>query len=78
MDLEKELQDLDVNKQLYLVALGETIPESPKKFSETRGKVIQDFQENLEKELVNTLKENYIIRINQDEKNRIADIVVKN
>ncbi len=78
VDLEKELQDLDVNKQLYLVALGETIPESPKKFSETRGKVIQDFQENLEKELVNTLKENYIIRINQDEKNRIADIVVKN
>ncbi|MEX2513885.1 MAG: peptidylprolyl isomerase [Cyclobacteriaceae bacterium] len=53
------------------VLLGEKIPAKPKAIEETRGKLIQDYQNHLESELILQLKEKYSIQINEDEKNRI-------
>jgi peptidyl-prolyl cis-trans isomerase SurA len=75
-DLQKGFQELKINQKTHFVLIGETINPEPKKFTETRGKVIQDFQQHLDEKLIASLKENYIIRINEDEKQKIYDIVV--
>ena len=62
---------------VHFIVLCETVPKGPKKFEETRGKVIQDYQKYLDSQLVNTLKENYSIQINEGEKKRISQIVVE-
>lgn len=75
-DLDKVFQELRIDQKTYFVLIGEKINPEPKKFTETRGKVIQDFQQHLDEMLIASLKENYIIRINEDEKKKIYDIVV--
>lgn len=75
-DLDKGFQELKINDKTNFVLIGEKIDPEPKKFMETRGKVIQDFQQFLDEKLITSLKDNYIIRINEDEKQRIYDIVV--
>lgn len=75
-DLNKTFQELTINDKTNFVMIGEKIDPEPKKFTETRGKVIQDFQQFLDEKLIASLKDNYIIRINEDEKQRIYDIVV--
>ena len=75
-DLNKAFQELTINDKTNFVMIGEKIDPEPKKFTETRGKVIQDFQQFLDEKLIASLKDNYIIRINEDEKQRIYDIVV--
>jgi peptidyl-prolyl cis-trans isomerase SurA len=75
-DLNKAFQELTINDKTNFVLIGEKIDPEPKKFTETRGKVIQDFQQFLDEKLIASLKDNYIIRINEDEKQRIYDIVV--
>jgi peptidyl-prolyl cis-trans isomerase SurA len=75
-DLNKAFQELTINDKTNFVLIGEKIDSEPKKFTETRGKVIQDFQQFLDEKLIASLKDNYIIRINEDEKQRIYDIVV--
>ncbi|MFD2034167.1 peptidylprolyl isomerase [Belliella marina] len=75
---DKSFQELNIDGKTHFVILGNKIPAGPKKFEETRGKVIQDYQEHLDKSMIATLKENYIIRINEEEKNRVYDIVTKN
>ncbi|WP_200974607.1 peptidylprolyl isomerase [Echinicola sp. 20G] len=74
--LQKKLQQVTIDNKTYIVLLGKQFPAGPKAFNETKGKVIQDYQESLDQNLISLLKENYIIQINEDEKNRIADIVV--
>ncbi|WP_106568086.1 peptidylprolyl isomerase [Cecembia rubra] len=78
IDPSKEFQEIKWDGKTIFIILGEKIPSEIKKFSETRGKVIQDYQQYLEKELVAALKNNYIIRINEDEKNKIYNLVVGN
>jgi peptidyl-prolyl cis-trans isomerase SurA len=75
-DMQKGFQELKINQKTHFVLIGEKINPEPKKFTETRGKVIQDFQQHLDEKLIASLKENYIIRINEDEKQKIYDIVV--
>ncbi|ERM81872.1 hypothetical protein P872_06970 [Rhodonellum psychrophilum GCM71 = DSM 17998] len=75
-DPTKTFQDLKIDGKVVFLVLGEKVPAGPKKFEETRGKVIQDFQEYLEKDMVRILKKNYIIRINEDEKQRVFETVV--
>ncbi|MCH7414008.1 peptidyl-prolyl cis-trans isomerase [Belliella sp. R4-6] len=70
-------QEISIDGKTHFVILGKKIPAGPKKFEETRGKVIQDYQEYLDKSMVTTLKENYIIRINEEEKNRVYEVVTK-
>ncbi|WP_130274207.1 peptidylprolyl isomerase [Cecembia calidifontis] len=78
IDPNKEFQEIKWDGKTTFIILGEKVPSEIKKFNETRGKVIQDYQQYLERELVTALKNNYIIRINEDEKNKIYNLVVGN
>ena len=74
--MDKNFQKITVDGKSHFILLGKKYPAGPKAFTETKGKVIQDYQESLDKDLISLLKKNYIIQVNEDEKNRIAHIVV--
>jgi peptidyl-prolyl cis-trans isomerase SurA len=76
-DLQKKIQEVVYQGQPHFLLLGEVIPAGPKAFEETRGKVIQDYQKHLDQELIQTLKEKHVIQINEGEKERISQMVVK-
>ncbi|WP_375584199.1 peptidylprolyl isomerase [Cyclobacterium xiamenense] len=59
------------NGRTVLLVTGEKIPAQPKTFDETRGRLIQDYQQFLEKKLLASLKETYTIQINEDEKEEL-------
>jgi len=63
-DVEKKYQEIEANGHLHLVLLGEIIPAGPKKFEETRGLVIRDYQEYLDERLIAHLRKKYPIKIN--------------
>jgi peptidyl-prolyl cis-trans isomerase SurA len=67
-NLELPYQEVGVNGQLNLILLGEKIPSGPKQFNETRGLVIRDFQESLEKSLITELRKKYPVLINNKAK----------
>ncbi len=75
-DKSKSNQELKVDDKTYFVVVGEKKSTEPKKFMETRGKVIQDYQDFLDQELIASLKKNYTIRVYEDEKQRVQDKVV--
>jgi peptidyl-prolyl cis-trans isomerase SurA len=77
INTEVKYHELKHEGKSYFVVLGNNIPAGPKKLSETRGKVIQDYQESLERNLVASLRERYIVQINEDEKERVFEIVKK-
>jgi peptidyl-prolyl cis-trans isomerase SurA len=68
---EEAVHEIRKDGIIYLVRLGEKIPSGPKRLDETRGKLIQDYQNHLDNELIKALKEKYNIQINEDEKERI-------
>jgi peptidyl-prolyl cis-trans isomerase SurA len=76
-DLTKNFQELKLENKTYMVVLGEKMMPGPKKFEETRGKVIQDYQEFLDKRLISSLKEKYAIQINEEQKQKLFDIAVE-
>jgi peptidyl-prolyl cis-trans isomerase SurA len=76
-DLTKNFQELRLENKTYLVVLGDKILPGPKRFEETRGKVIQDYQEFLDKKLISSLKEKYAVEINEEEKQKILDLAVE-
>ena len=78
VNIQKAFQEIKLNGRTAFVVIGEKISPEAKRFNETRGKVIQDYQQFLDEQLVQKLKENYIIRINEDEKNKIYQLAVKN
>jgi peptidyl-prolyl cis-trans isomerase SurA len=67
-NITESYQEIEANGHLHLVLLGETIPAGPKKFNETRGLVIKDYQEQLDESLIAELREKYPIEINQKAK----------
>ncbi|WP_373521438.1 peptidylprolyl isomerase [Aquiflexum sp.] len=75
-DINKTFQEIKVDNKTHFVVVGEKPGPGPKKYEETRGKVIQDYQEYLDKKLIATLKENYIIQVDEDEKQKIFDATV--
>ena len=77
IDLETKSHELVHEGQRYFVLVGEIIPAGPKTFEESRGKVIQDYQKQLDHELIAKLKESYSIQINPSEKERISDLLVE-
>jgi peptidyl-prolyl cis-trans isomerase SurA len=76
-DMSKNFQELRIEGKAYMVVLGEKVLPGPKKFEETRGKVIQDYQEFLDKKLISSLKEKYAVLINEEEKQKIFDLAVQ-
>ncbi|UZD21920.1 peptidylprolyl isomerase [Algoriphagus halophytocola] len=63
-DLNKNLQEIEANGHLHLVLLGDQVPAGPRKFEESRGMVIRDYQEYLNEALIDRLKKKYPININ--------------
>ncbi|WP_137401173.1 peptidylprolyl isomerase [Echinicola rosea] len=76
LEIQSGLQEVEVNNKPYIVLLGKQYPAGPKAFEETRGQVIKDYQEHLNQSLISVLKQNFIVQINEDEKERIENIVV--
>ena len=59
-------KQITANGKVYLIKIHEVLPPSPKKLSEIRGIVIADYQNHLEKEWIASLKQVYVINVNED------------
>jgi peptidyl-prolyl cis-trans isomerase SurA len=75
-NFSKTVQEINHDGRVHFLVLGTRVPASPKKFEETRGKVIQDYQEFLEKNMISRLKEKYLIQINEEQKQKVYERVV--
>jgi len=64
VNLEQTYQEIEVEDTLYLVILGQKFPEEARKFEESRGLVIRDYQAYLDQTLIQSLKSKYPIQIN--------------
>tara|TARA_R110002050_G_scaffold72259_8_gene155610 strand:- start:2235 stop:4235 length:2001 start_codon:yes stop_codon:yes gene_type:complete len=77
LDLNQTYHKLHQNEETVLIVLGETLPARQKKYEETRGRLIQDYQEYLETKLITELKQKYTIQVNEDEKEKIYQSLAK-
>lgn len=68
IDPQLAYQEIQVDEILYLVVTGQKLPAEPRKFEESRGLVIRDYQEYLDKTLIESLKSKYPIQINSQVK----------
>jgi len=75
VDVQKKYHEVKNDGRTHFLVLGNVLPAGPKRLSETTGKVIQDYQEYLDKKMIAELREKYIIQINEDEKERVFEIV---
>lgn len=63
---EKGRHQLEKDGRFYLVEVEAILPPAPKKLDEVRGQVISDYQEYLEEQWVQSLREKYEVEVNQD------------
>ncbi|MBN3584041.1 peptidylprolyl isomerase [Algoriphagus aestuarii] len=63
-NLDENYQEIETNGHLHLILLGQKSPAGPKKFHETRGMVIKDYQEELDNSLLESLKNKYPVKVN--------------
>jgi peptidyl-prolyl cis-trans isomerase SurA len=68
INLNLSFQEIELDGVIYLVLLGQKYPAGPRKFEESRGLVIRDYQEFLDNALIQSLKRKYPIRINEQVK----------
>lgn len=64
VNLDQTYQEIEVEGVLYLVILGQKFPAEARKFEESRGLVIRDYQDYLDQRLIQSLKSKYPIQIN--------------
>ncbi len=64
IDTQLPYQEIQVDGSLYMVLTGQRIPAGPRKFEESRGLVVRDYQEYLDQSLTESLKSKYPIQIN--------------
>lgn len=64
VNLDLPFQEIEVDGAYYLIILGNKFPSGPRKFEESRGLVIRDYQDYLDKTLMDSLKSKYPIQIN--------------
>jgi peptidyl-prolyl cis-trans isomerase SurA len=76
IDLKKPFHEITYEGKQHFIILGNRIAPQPKKIEETKGKVIQDYQDYLEKELLLNLRRNYKVWINEEEKQKFYEKVV--
>lgn len=77
LNLSLTYQEIVVDGLTYVVVLGKKIPAGPRKFEESRGLVIRDYQEFLENSLNEKLKSKYPIEINESVKAEIFAMLNK-
>ena len=75
VDVQTKYHEVKNEGKTHFLILGNVLPEGPKRFTETTGKVIQDYQEYLDQKMIADLREKYLIQINEDEKERVFEIV---
>lgn len=63
-NLDQSYQEIEVDGTLYLVILGQKFNAEARKFEESRGMIIRDYQEYLDQTLIQSLKSKYPIQIN--------------
>ncbi|GMQ27916.1 peptidylprolyl isomerase [Algoriphagus confluentis] len=63
-DLSKNYQELQLDGQTYLILIGQKFTPGPRKFEESRGLVIRDYQDYLENTLTQSLKTKYPVSVN--------------
>ncbi len=59
------LQETEVNGTYYLVEVGRLMPPGNKRFEEARSGIISEYQDSLEKEWLNRLRQKYPVHINK-------------
>lgn len=64
IDTQLAYQEIQVDGTLHLVITGQKLPSESRKFEESRGLVIRDYQEYLDMSLIESLKRKYPIQIN--------------
>ena len=70
VDLNKPYQELIVEGVSYVLVVGKVFPPGPRKFEESRGLIIQDYQASLDEALTKRLKEKYPVQINSGVKEK--------
>jgi peptidyl-prolyl cis-trans isomerase SurA len=70
VDLNQSYQELMVEGVPYVLVVGKIYPPGPRKFEESRGLVIRDYQAFLDQTLLKRLKEKYPIQINSGVKEK--------
>jgi peptidyl-prolyl cis-trans isomerase SurA len=68
LDPKNNFQEILYQNQTYLVLTGQKFPAGPRKFEESRGLVIRDYQEHLDELLTTKLKSKYPVQINPNVK----------
>ncbi|WP_111670868.1 peptidylprolyl isomerase [Algoriphagus litoralis] len=63
VNLDQTYQEVRVDNSTYLVLLGQKFPAESRKFEESRGLVIRDYQEHLDTTLTQSLKSKYPIKV---------------
>ena len=63
--------ETNMNNRFYLVNIKKIIPPQPKALDETRGAVISDYQNYLEKQWIKELKKKFKVEINNKELDKI-------
>ena len=59
------------NNQFVLVKVNEVLAPSVKSYEEVKGRVINDYQEQIEKEWISNLRKKYTVKINQSVLNEV-------
>lgn len=78
INVDKPFHELTQNGKTQFIIVGPRVAAAPKLLSETRGKVIQDYQEYLDNMLITNLKEKFNFSIDENEKNKIYEKIVHN
>ena len=78
VDWEPGFYELSIVEQEYLIEIVKKIQPRPKELDETRGKVISDYQEFLEKEWIKKLKKKYKVEIKKKEFKRVLQEIEQN
>lgn len=68
IDPQLAYQEIQADGALYLVVTGQKLPAEPRKFEESRGLVIRDYQEHLDNTLIGSLKSKYPVQIDSQVK----------
>jgi peptidyl-prolyl cis-trans isomerase SurA len=71
------MQETEIEGTYYLVEIRKLIAPGPKTFEEARAKVISDYQDSLEKNWVNLLKNKYRVVINTKAKKVVVEELTK-
>jgi peptidyl-prolyl cis-trans isomerase SurA len=68
---QEGLHEINADNRYYLIEVREVVPPGPKKLEDIKGIVISDYQNFLEKEWIEELKEKYPVIINENERKKI-------